>query len=91
MYATVLIGSKSGKRLLSISSDAVLQEGTKQIVYVEVAEGQFAKREVSVGAAQNGRVPVRSGLSVGDKVVSTGSVLLQQQQEKLESEQSKTK
>jgi len=83
MYATVLIGSRSSTRALAIPSDAVLQEGSKQIVYVEAAPGQFIQRTVTVGTAVNGRVPVRSGLAVGDRVVIAGNVLLQQEQSKL--------
>jgi cobalt-zinc-cadmium efflux system membrane fusion protein len=86
MFATVVIGSRHGVRALAIPADAVLQAGTRQIVYVEVAPGQYVQRVVTVGTAVGGRVPVRSGLAAGDKVVVTGSVLLQQQQSKLESE-----
>ena len=91
MFATVIIGSRHAVRSLAIPSDAVLQEGAKQIAYVEVAPGQFVQRTVTTGAAAGGRVPVRSGIAEGDKVVITGSVLLQQQQSKLESEERKTK
>jgi RND family efflux transporter MFP subunit len=83
MYATVLIGSRRSTRALAIPSDAILQEGTNQIIYVEAAPGQFVQRTVTIGTAVSGRVPVRSGLAVGDKVVVTGNVLLQQEQSKL--------
>ena len=91
MYATVLIGSRHGVRSLAIPSEAVLQEGTNQIVYVEVSPGQFAQRKVTLGTAVGSRVPIRSGLAVGDKVVVTGNVLLQQEQSTLDSEQRSTK
>lgn len=86
MFATVLISSRRSTHALAIPSDAVLQEGTRQIVYVEVAPGQYVQRAVTVGPAVSGRMPVRGGLSAGDKVVVAGNVLLQQEQDKLESE-----
>jgi RND family efflux transporter MFP subunit len=87
MFATVLIGSRHGIRSVAIPADAVLQEGSHQIVYVETSPDQYVPRTVTVGTAVNGRAPVRTGLAVGDKVVVSGSVLLQQEQSKLESEQ----
>ncbi|HLK59548.1 MAG TPA: efflux RND transporter periplasmic adaptor subunit [Chthonomonadaceae bacterium] len=87
MYATVLIGSRNTTRALSIPADAVLQEGTHQIVYVETSPGQYVQHTITVGTAVSGRVPVRSGLSAGDRVVVTGCVLLQQEQDKLQSEE----
>ena len=90
MFATVLIGSRHGSRALAVPADAALQEGTHQIVYVETAPGQYIQRKVMVGTTVNGRTPVTSGLTAGDKVVVIGSVLLQQEQSKLESEQRRT-
>jgi RND family efflux transporter MFP subunit len=86
MFATILIGSRTRGHALAIPADAVLQQGTRQIVYVEVAPRQFVQRTVTVGAAVNNRVPVRRGLSPGERVVVSGNVLLQREQEKLESE-----
>jgi cobalt-zinc-cadmium efflux system membrane fusion protein len=86
MFATMLIGSGAGRHSLAIPADAVLQQGAHQVVYVQVTPRQFVKRTVRVGAAVNGRVPVRSGVSPGERVVVSGNVLLQREQEKLESE-----
>jgi membrane fusion protein, heavy metal efflux system len=87
MFATVLIGSSRTARSLAVPANAILQEGSRQIVYVEAAPGQYVQRTVTVGPVVNGRAPVRSGLAAGDRVVVSGGVLLQQQQGKLESEQ----
>jgi len=87
MFATVLIGSRA-VRALAVPADAIIQEGTRQIAYVEVAPNQYVKRTVKVGSVVNGRAPVHSGLAPGDKVVVSGAVLLEQEQNKLESEQS---
>jgi RND family efflux transporter MFP subunit len=86
MFATILIESRKGVRQLAVPMEAVLQEGNQQTVYVQVAPRQFLKRVVKVGPAIGGRVPVYSGLEPDDKVVVTGNVLLQGEQQKLESE-----
>ena len=74
---------------LAVPSNAVLQEGARQIVYVRVAAGEFVKRSVTAGAAVNGMTPVTAGLSPGDLVVVAGAPLLQAEQERLESEKGK--
>lgn len=86
MFATILIGSRTGRHLLAVPADAILQHGAGQVVYVQVASGQYVQRAVKVGTAVNGRVPVYHGLGPGDQVVVSGNVLLEREQEKLESE-----
>jgi Cu(I)/Ag(I) efflux system membrane fusion protein len=85
MYATVTIGSNKGSRRIAVPSDAVIQEGDNQVVYVRVAEGQFLKRKVTAGPPVGGKVPILSGLGVGDEVVVGGNVLIEKAQEQLES------
>lgn len=86
MFASVLLGSRDGARTIAIPSDAILQDGANQIVYVETAPGQYVQRVVLVGAAISGKVPVRKGLASGDRVVVNGNVLIQQEQSKLQGE-----
>ena len=62
----------------SVPSKAVFLEGQKHYVFVEEQAGQFARREVSIGAEQNGRLFVLAGLRPGQRVVTEGCVLLQQ-------------
>jgi hypothetical protein len=71
--------------------DAVIQEGDKQTVYVQVGAGQFVKREVKAGDPIGGRVPVQSGLSPGDQVVVGGNVFIEKEQEQLETEKAGSK
>ncbi|HEV2471905.1 MAG TPA: efflux RND transporter periplasmic adaptor subunit, partial [Chthonomonadales bacterium] len=87
MFAAIHIGSLRGERSLAIPSEAVLEEGSRQVVFVETSPGTYVERTVVTGSVLNGRVPVRSGLHPGDQVVVAGGVLLQQEQQKLKSEQ----
>lgn len=86
MFATVLIGQANAPLRLVIPAQAVLQEGSRQVVYQEVAPHQFLKHVVRVGPAVNGNVPVLAGLEQGAKIVTSGNVLLQNEQQKLASE-----
>jgi cobalt-zinc-cadmium efflux system membrane fusion protein len=64
--------------VLSVPASAVLHNAENEpFVYVEVKPREFARRPVTVGVQQNGRVEIRSGLKEGEPVVSEGSVFLQ--------------
>jgi cobalt-zinc-cadmium efflux system membrane fusion protein len=62
----------------SVPARAVLLRGDKHYVFVEEQPGQFAQREVQLGAEQNGRVLVLAGVQLGQRVVTDGCILLQQ-------------
>jgi RND family efflux transporter MFP subunit len=85
MFASVTIKSTAAIHSVAVPSDAVLQDGDKQIVYVQISPGQFLKREVRVGSPMGGMTPIESGLTPGDEVVVGGNVLIQKEQEQLES------
>jgi RND family efflux transporter MFP subunit len=85
MYASVVIGGIRQAHAITVPSDAIMQEGDKQVVYVSIAPGQFVKREVKVGSSAGGKTPVNSGLNPGDQVVIGGNVFIEKAQEQLES------
>ena len=89
MFATVVIGSSTGIHSLAVPPAALLQEGTSQAVYVEVAPRQFVKRTVRTGSEVNGEAPVLEGLQPGDKVVVNGNELLESEQTQLEQSSAK--
>lgn len=61
---------------LSVPSDAVFDTGLRQLVFVEVADGEFEPREVKVGRMAEGRYEVLSGLKEGEKVVTQANFLM---------------
>jgi Cu(I)/Ag(I) efflux system membrane fusion protein len=61
---------------LTVPAEAVLDSGTKKIVYIESSEGVFEPRPVLIGAAYGSRVSVTRGLSEGDRVVTSGNFLI---------------
>ena len=68
MFANVdLTSSLEG---LSIPADALLDSGTRQIVFLAQGDGYFEPRDVKAGRRVDGRVQILEGLKAGDEVVS---------------------
>lgn len=65
--------------LLAIPVSAVLDTGTRRIVYVERAPGRYEAAEVVLGPRAGDEVPVLSGLEEGDRVVARGAFLIDSQ------------
>ena len=69
--------TKVGQAGVEISSKAIFIVDNQNYLFVEVAPGQYERRKVSVGVEKDGRVPVTDGVTVGQKVVTEGALLLQ--------------
>lgn len=65
--------------LVVVPASAVLDSGTRRIVYVEKGAGTFEPREVIVGPRSDNVIPILKGLSVGERVVSRGGFLIDSQ------------
>jgi hypothetical protein len=76
MYADVMIQSKSAGDALLVPSEAVIRTGTRNIVIVALGEGKFLPKEVVLGPEGQGVIQVKSGLSEGDTVVTSGQFLI---------------
>jgi cobalt-zinc-cadmium efflux system membrane fusion protein len=63
---------------VGVPTKAIILKGEKHYVFVEQEPGQFARQEVRVGSEQDGRSFVLSGVQAGQRVVTSGSILLQQ-------------
>ena len=75
MFANVEIKSDMGSRL-AVPDDAVLDTGTRRIVYVDKGEGFFEPREVTLGLRADGYSEVLSGLKAGEKVAHSATFLI---------------
>jgi len=71
------------KPQLAVPASAVIDTGSRQLVYVETSPGTYAMRIVKVGAegelqgdGSTRWVPVLKGLAAGEKVVTSGSFLI---------------
>ncbi len=75
MFANVEIMVSSGNRLV-IPREAVLDSGTRQIVYVEKEPGVFEMRRVTLGLRGDTYVEVVKGVRKGERVVTSGNFLI---------------
>jgi Cu(I)/Ag(I) efflux system membrane fusion protein len=62
--------------VLSVPESAVIDTGTRKVVYVEAEPGVYEGREVVLGARVGGRYPVLEGLAPGEKVAASGAFLI---------------
>jgi Cu(I)/Ag(I) efflux system membrane fusion protein len=75
MFANVEINVSSGARLV-IPREAVLDSGTRQIVYVEKKPGVYEMRMVTLGVRGEDSVEVLKGIRKGERVVTSGNFLI---------------
>ena len=71
--AASAVVSKTG---VSSASVAVVRDGASAVVFVEVKQGAFARRPVVVGRRSHNEVEIVHGLALGERVVTTGALLL---------------
>ena len=64
---------------VSVPASAVMSDGAQSYVYVKDKSGALKRRNITVGSVNAGKVPVLSGLEVGEQVVVQGGILLDNQ------------
>jgi Cu(I)/Ag(I) efflux system membrane fusion protein len=62
--------------VLTVPESAVIDTGTKKIVYIETEPGTFEGREVVLGPRSGEQFPVLEGLLPGDRVATSGAFLI---------------
>jgi Cu(I)/Ag(I) efflux system membrane fusion protein len=75
MYTSVEIKINLGAKL-AIPDDAIIDTGTRQIVYVDKGDGYFEPREVILGLRAEGYREVLKGLKAGEKVAAAAAFLI---------------
>ena len=65
-----------GETQLSIPEEAVLDSGTRKIVFIDKGEGHFEAKEVRLGSKMEGYYQISSGLKEGDKIAASSAFLL---------------
>ena len=61
---------------MSVPESAVVDTGTKTIVYVEVSPGVFEGRAVALGSRTGDSFPVLDGLGPDDRIAAAGAFLI---------------
>jgi Cu(I)/Ag(I) efflux system membrane fusion protein len=75
MYANVELKIPLGKRLV-VPDEALLDSGVRQLVFIDKGQGTFEPRDVKVGTRADGYVEILSGLSAGERVVTSANFLI---------------
>jgi Cu(I)/Ag(I) efflux system membrane fusion protein len=75
MYSDVEIKIGLGRSLV-VPPDAVLDSGTRQMVFLDRGNGYFQPREVELGERGDDYTVVTHGLRRGDRVVTRANFLL---------------
>ncbi|MFP5227550.1 MAG: efflux RND transporter periplasmic adaptor subunit [Acidobacteriota bacterium] len=75
MYADAQLDVNYGTQTL-VPSEAVLNSGTRQVVFVAKGDGYFEPREIKIGDQFDGQTVVLAGLGPGEKIVASGNFLI---------------
>jgi membrane fusion protein, copper/silver efflux system len=66
----------SGSAVLAIADSAIMDDGTRQVAFLALPNGVFQPRKLALGARVGGYAEIRSGLSEGDRIVTSGNFLI---------------
>src|ERR1039458_5909247 len=61
---------------LTVPADAVLDAGERKTVFVDRGNGYFEPRQVKTGEREGDRIQILSGLSGGERIVTSGNFLI---------------
>ena len=75
MFVNVLLRAPLGRQLF-VPASAVLQAGTRQVVFVSRGQGSFEPHEVQLGTRSDDGFVVLKGLKVGDVVATSANFLI---------------
>jgi len=82
MFAQIAIHTSADKSALLIPKEALIRTGTQDRVVLALGEGSFKSIEVKVGRFDSEQVEILSGLSEGERVVSSAQFLLDSESSK---------
>ena len=78
MYVTASVRAAALQNVLTVPDDAVLRDAENEpFVYVQSAPTEFARRQVTLGESNHGRVQLSTGVKEGERVAGNGSLFLQ--------------
>ena len=79
MYIRAKFISPGQHETVVVPRSAVLDTGTRKLVYVATSDGVFEAREIQTGVPSEERYPVLAGLKAGEEVVTNGNFLIDSQ------------
>ena len=75
MYADVILQSSAGASV-AVPESAVMNTGTRSVVFVARTGGTFEPRQVAIGTRADGFYAIRSGVQPGEQVVVDANFLV---------------
>jgi hypothetical protein len=75
MFVNVELKSPRAERLM-VPAEAVLDTGSRKVVFVDRGNGYFEPRDVMAGERLGDRIQILSGLSAGERIVTSGNFLI---------------
>jgi len=76
MYANVTIFGGAKENVLSVPREALLRSGGSERLIIAKGNGRFAQRMVVAGMESGDFVEIKSGISAGEKVVTSAQFLI---------------
>jgi Cu(I)/Ag(I) efflux system membrane fusion protein len=76
MFARVVINGAAIDNIVHVPREAVIRGGTSNRVVVDLGDGSFQSREISIGIESGDRVAIRRGLNEGERVVTSAQFLI---------------
>lgn len=73
MFATIEIPTRDSREILAVPAAAIQMVNDRPVVFVQLAAGEFERRDVQTGVLDRGWREVRTGLKPGEHVVTEGS------------------
>jgi Cu(I)/Ag(I) efflux system membrane fusion protein len=75
MFADVILQARTGSGV-AVPDSAVMNTGTRSVVFVARGNGTFEPRQVTIGAKADGFYEIRSGVQAGERVVVDANFLV---------------
>jgi Cu(I)/Ag(I) efflux system membrane fusion protein len=76
MYADVEIDTGVEHKVIAVRDSAIIDTGTRQVVFLDRGGGKFEPRDVKTGQRGENFTEIRSGVAVGDRVVVAANFLI---------------
>ncbi|GAJ27856.1 membrane-fusion protein [Acidomonas methanolica] len=76
MFASAAIGGRIRRNVLTVPASAVLDDGVRETVLIARSGGHFLPRQVRTGLRAGDEVEILSGLTEGERVVTSATFLI---------------
>ena len=76
MFATVRFHPLLARDAVVVPSHAILRTGQRNVVILDLGEGRFAPREVTLGQEGGHHIEILEGVSEGDRIVTSSQFLI---------------